>query len=134
MRKENWLECLNEYLDSVYDKPFEWGSHDCCHFAAGAVHAMTGNETMLGIKYKTKTGAVRLIKKIPLDKRLEKIFGKSIALAAAKRGDMIYRTFDGWPSVGVCIGENALFVGQEGAREGLVSMPTLKCVKAFTNG
>ena len=106
MRKENWLECLNKYLDSVYDKPFEWGSHDCCHFSAACVEAMTG-ENPMKFKYKTKTGALRLIKKIPLDKRLEKIFGKPIALAAAKRGDVMFQTFNGAGGVGICIGEDS---------------------------
>jgi hypothetical protein len=33
---------LNEYLASVRDKPFEWGTHDCAHFTLGAVEAQTG--------------------------------------------------------------------------------------------
>lgn len=131
MRKENWLECLHEYLDSVYDKPFKWGTHDCCYFSASCVEAMTGKNPMK-FKYKTKTGALRLIKKIPLDKRLEKIFGKPIALAAAKRGDIMLQIFDGFDGVGVCIGENSLFVG-ETDREGLIPVPTLSCKKAYSN-
>lgn len=132
MRKENWLECLNSYLDSVYDKPFKWGSHDCCHFAAACVETITDQNPMK-FKYKTKTGALRLIKKIPLDKRLEKIFGKPMAVASAKRGDIMYHIFDDWPCVGVCIGQDALFVGEDGS-EGLITVATLECEKAFMNG
>lgn len=33
-------ECLNKYLDSVVDKPFEWGVHDCFTFTNGAWQAM----------------------------------------------------------------------------------------------
>ena len=132
MRKENWLECLNKYLDSVYNKPFEWGAHDCCHFSASCVEAMTGKNPMK-FKYKTKAGALRLIKKTPLDKRLEKIFGKHIAVAAAKRGDIMYYIFDDWPCVGVCIGQGSLFVGRA-VGEGLILIPTLECEKAFING
>lgn len=34
---------LNDYLDKVVDKPFEWGVHDCFTFTNGAWQAMYGH-------------------------------------------------------------------------------------------
>lgn len=33
---------LIEYLSKVSKTPFQWGVHDCAHFALGAVYAQTG--------------------------------------------------------------------------------------------
>jgi hypothetical protein len=35
-------EKLNGYLESVMDKPFSWGVHDCLTFSNGAFYAMYG--------------------------------------------------------------------------------------------
>lgn len=41
-RLPDWRQRLDDYLDSIDGKPFEWGELDCALYAAGAVQAMTG--------------------------------------------------------------------------------------------
>jgi len=130
MRYENWLEALNKYIGEVYDKPFKWGVHDCCHFAGRCVEVMTGDNPMKGIKYKSKLGANKLMKAIPLDERLTELFGSSVPVAFAKRGDLVYTEFGGCPCVGVSVGKDALFVGFDG-HEGLITVSVADCDKAF---
>jgi len=131
MRKENWLECLNEYLNTVYDKPFEWGSHDCCIFCNECVKAMTGKDFMTEFSsYNNETSAKKALNGKTLYMTIRKKFGKPISTAMTQRGDLVYNKFDTGPGLGICIGKEALFVGFEG-REGLVTVPVLECSKGF---
>lgn len=132
MRHEDWLERLNAYFDEVYDKPFKWGKYDCCLFAASCVEVMTGFDYMKDERgtYKTEKGAKKALKGKTLFANLRAKLGKPIPLAMAQRGDVIYHVFDTGPAVGICIGQETFFVGRE-VKEGLVTIPTLECSKAF---
>lgn len=59
MRIENWPQRLNDFIESRRNSKFEWGSNDCCMFAALAIEAVLGfNEhaKYLG-SYSTRQGA-----------------------------------------------------------------------------
>lgn len=43
-RKDDWIDRLVAYLESVNTTPFEWGKHDCFLFCMGAVDAMYGRK------------------------------------------------------------------------------------------
>jgi hypothetical protein len=60
MRFENWPSLLADFLAD--EKPFAWGSRDCCLFAADAVLCITGTDPAKGYRgrYKTAIGAARL--------------------------------------------------------------------------
>ncbi len=45
MRYVDWPSRLNEYIVAVRDNQFEWGVHDCCTFCAGAITAITDDDT-----------------------------------------------------------------------------------------
>jgi len=131
MRKENWLECLNKYLGGVFDKPFEWGVHDCCIFCNECVKAMTGEDFMTEfVDYSNETTAKKALNGTTLYMTIKKKFGKPVPTAMARRGDLMYKKFDTGPALGICVGRDALFVGYEG-KDGLVTVPTLDCEKAF---
>lgn len=42
---ESWAA----YIADRQAMPFAWGTHDCVIFAAGAIHALTGNDPLAGI-------------------------------------------------------------------------------------
>jgi len=64
-RYPDWRTRLSAYLYEVAHKPFQWGEHDCALFAAGAVHAMTGEDFAADYrgKYKTLIGGLRKLRK-----------------------------------------------------------------------
>ncbi len=42
MRPHDWEQRLHAFLESEKAKPFAWGTHDCCIFAANWILALTG--------------------------------------------------------------------------------------------
>lgn len=132
MRKENWWDRLSAYLDKVRDKPFKWGEHDCCLFSSNCVEAMTGVDYMSEYRggYDSQETAWEVLKGKTLYMTIKKKLGKPVPLAMAQRGDVVYHVFHNGPAVGISIGQDALFVGQE-EKKGLVTHPVLKCSKAF---
>lgn len=131
-RKENWFESLTAYIDSVMDKEFIWGEHDCCLFSAACVEAMTGHDYMAEERdtYDSQETAQEALKGRTLYMATKKKLGKPNPLATAQRGDVIYHVFPTGPALGICIGADALFVGRE-IKEGLVSVPVMDCSKSF---
>lgn len=123
MRIQNWPHALAEYVRARHDMPFEWGVHDCAHFAAGAVAAITDEYPQFP-RYKTAHAALKLIAQKPLRDRAGEILGAEIDVAMAQRGDvvMVIDSING-PSLGVCFGENSIFT----SRRGLNQIQTSQC-------
>ena len=57
---------LHDFLESGATKPFQWGVHDCCLFAADAILAMTGADIADAFrgKYDDEASAFSLIKSV----------------------------------------------------------------------
>lgn len=125
MRIQNWPHALAEYMRTRHDMPFEWGVHDCAHFAAGAVAAITGEYPKFP-RYKTEHTALKLIAQKPLRDRADEILGLDIDVQTAQRGDVVMVMVvdeENGPSLGICFGENSMFVSQKGLRH----VPTEQC-------
>lgn len=120
MRLKNWESALSDEIGRWAAVRFVWGKTDCCRFGAACVKAQTGKDPMRGLRGRcsTKTGALRMLAEQPLEAWLDSRF-KRVAPAFAKRGDIVMAH----GNVGVVWAGAALFVGQEGARAGLVSFP-----------
>ena len=43
-RFESWEQDLAEFLEAAANRPFAWGSHDCCLFVSEAIRIMTGTD------------------------------------------------------------------------------------------
>lgn len=133
-RLANWEAALSEYLTNVRDKPLKWGEHDCGLFFAGACKVMTGfdpGEPFRG-RYSTEMGAARALKKYgagDLESTLDGLF-EVVAPGMIQRGDGVWNG----ESVGVAMAGYALFVGQEGDREGLVRLPRAEWQKGWAVG
>lgn len=133
--RENWPRLMNEAIEGVRDRPFEWGKHDCCLFAASVVEAMTGNDPMAEFrgKYNDQESALKALKEIGsgnLYQTMRRKFGNP---RRPRRGDVVYYN-QPIPTLGICIGESCVFVGQEGDHEGLVTLPTAEMKRGFHVG
>ncbi|QCJ70438.1 hypothetical protein C9446_11585 [Providencia heimbachae] len=92
MRHPNWTTRLPETLQKAMQKPFSWGDHDCCLFAADCAIAICGidiSEKVRG-RYKTSVGALRVLKAEfgDLESGLSGFFNE-IEPTAASRGDIV---------------------------------------------
>lgn len=131
-------QALMAYIEAVRSHPFEWGEHDCCQFAAGAVEAMTGQNPMKEFigRYsdvETARAALREIGAGTLYHTMLTKFGAPLHPAMGRRGDIAYAIHDG-PTLGVCLGADCAFVGEQGNQKGLVMIPTLDTKRIFRCG
>ncbi len=132
-----WETNLIKIVEDYKSTPFQWGQHDCCQFSGACVEAITGQNPLdkFPTKYINKKGGIEVLKtegKGSLLKTLVFLFGPPISPAKAKRGDLVFQTNKGDPSVGVCLGQLSAFVGVENQTPGLVFLPTLSTIKAFS--
>jgi hypothetical protein len=114
MRLSDWETRLSDYISLKRSEPFEYGSNDCCAFAAGAVQAISGEDFYAPYRgqYSTEFGALRALQEIgqgDVEKTIDALFPE-IGIGHAQRGDLAF--FDG--SVGVVMGGFAWFVSDEG--------------------
>lgn len=123
-RFENWPELLYGYVESVKDKPFQYGTHDCALFTCNAINIMTGVDLAQPFrgKYKTSRGAYGALKRFSGGGLLEtsmKIFGKYncevIPHTMAQRGDAILSGIGGETVLGLIgLDGKAIFSGENG--------------------
>lgn len=123
IRLPDWEARLHAYLADKEGVSFTWGATDCALFAAGAVEAMTGTDPAAAYRgrYSTAAGSVRALTRYgagTLEATIAAAFPDR-AIGHARRGDLVM--VDGM--VGVCIGADALFVGEEDGAPGLVRFP-----------
>lgn len=127
-RRSNWEELLALYIDRVRDQPFEWGQHDCAHFAAGAVKAITGVDLMEGWRgqYTDARSAAEGLRARGLRTLKGAVchyLGRPMHPVFARRGDVVMRH----KALGVCHGRGAWFVGAVVNHEGLVHVALNEC-------
>jgi hypothetical protein len=134
-RLPDWEARLCAYLAEVEARPYEWGQHDCAMFGAGVVLATTGHD--FGAVWRGKYTSAASVAKMLRRRGFEGIegpftqaLGEPVAPLLCRRGDVVS---DG-KSIGLLWhagGPVALFVGAEGEREGLVSMPVSTLVRGW---
>lgn len=124
IRYPDWEDRLAAYLEGVSGKPFAWGKLDCALFAAGAILAQTGVDPAASFRgrYRSQASAFRAVKRAGFDsvRAVLSSMTPEIPPAFARRGDIVA---DGNGSLGVCIGQDALFVGEEEGVAGFVRLP-----------
>lgn len=113
----NWTTALYAQLDAFNANPFNWGTHDCCTFAADCVQAMTGVDQMAGYRggYKTAVGAARKLAKAGgMVAAISAELGEPIAPALAQRGDVVCFSSPLGDTCGVCLGSTIAAAGLGG--------------------
>lgn len=92
-RREDWPLRLNAWLESIREKPFAWGVHDCVLGAADAVRMMTGVDPAAAFRgcYGTGFAASRiLIEHGGLEAMASAALGAPLASPRlAGRGDLV---------------------------------------------
>lgn len=61
---------VEDYIHSVKDKPFEWGSHDCYHFASKVIELQTGKGLPLTYSYSDAKGGLRQLRRTLVEARI----------------------------------------------------------------
>lgn len=94
---KNWVGNLQSVLDKSNGKPFDWGSFNCCMFAADCVEAQTGIDFLDGEREKVsdKKSVIKYLEREAegsLIQFMENITAKynmkEIKPALAQRGDL----------------------------------------------
>lgn len=132
MRREDWPEELARMLREASSRPFAWGEHDCCLFAADVVQAITGEDHAAEFRgrYTTAAGAARALKRYGAGNLVATIDAKlpRIAPALARRGDVVCKEFeDVGPALGICVGIQSAFA----SHTGIAMHNTLDCDHAW---
>lgn len=102
---------LQQYLDSVREKPFNWATWNCCHFSAGWVRAVEGKDPIAGLDLPaTQIGILRLGKSGGLPERVTAALGRDpMSNYFAYVGDLVYvPRKDGVGIIAICNGVTAV--------------------------
>jgi hypothetical protein len=116
IRYDNWPEKLNELIEARLNKPFKWGEHDCCLFAADAILAMTGTDLASDLRgtYASKTKAAKIVKeKGGLAQIATDRLGEPIPVLMAKRGDIVLMPVATGNCLAVCLGDKLAAPGPD---------------------
>lgn len=112
------------------NRSFEWGSHDCCLWAADAVHALTGQDFAEGLRgtYATTAEAARMLAQVGGVRKLAtQTLGDPVSPLMAAVGDVVLFEQDGRGLLAVCNGGTALAV----AERGLEPLPMIAALAAW---
>ncbi|MFT1618372.1 DUF6950 family protein, partial [Enterobacter kobei] len=91
MKHPDWHNRLIAVIRAAEKRPFLWGEHDCCLFAADCAEAMTGENFADGWRgtYDSETGAKKAL--LRGGGSLEKVLAKyldEVPVKMAQRGDI----------------------------------------------
>jgi hypothetical protein len=131
MRHEDWPERLNDLLIECSNKPFVWGHHDCCLFAAHAVRELTGDDhtgPFMGRYRSARTAAKLLAEHGGVRGIAGAALGEEIPPLTAGRGDVVLlHTEEHGDTLAVCIGERCAVPGMDR----LLYVPLTEAVTAW---
>ncbi len=129
-RKQGWEARLAAIVEAASDRPFVWGTHDCCTFAAACVDAVLGGDfvAQLADLYTDEASARRYLEaRGGLRSATTAILGEPVdRWALARRGDVCLVPAEQGPGLGVCIGHRIALPGERGLA--LYSLSVALCV------
>src|ERR1043165_4882498 len=106
---------LQAYLEVCRDKPFVWGSWDCCQFAAGWVHELTGIDFRSQFpSYADEDEARAILAEVGGLIALTSSLLTEIPVAHAKVGDLVLVNDVAGSALGICLGVQSAHVGMKG--------------------
>lgn len=144
----DWIDRLALLIRQRRHDAFEWGRNDCLSWAADAVQAQTGLDTLVDYRghYSTHRGAVKALRQVRerdlrrTEELADLLWGPRLPIARAQLGDVVMAAA-GEPaglgmSAGICYGRNSFFVGTDAGRVGLVALDTFSlehCYKPWAS-
>lgn len=117
MRHDDRVKNLEQYVTQVRAVPFDPVTHNCALFAAGAITAATGKSPVadMGITLKSQRDVVGVLARFGGVRGLaEHYLGEMRAPLQARRGDVVIKPGTEGETLGVCMGDHALFLGPDG--------------------
>ncbi|QBY42144.1 hypothetical protein QE197_02460 [Arsenophonus nasoniae] len=119
MRHPDWATRLPDTLRAAMSRPFSWGEHDCCLFAADCVMAVCDFDPCSEIRgrYRSKAGALRVLKNKfgSLQQGVSRFFN-TIPVEQARRGYVVMFEGDEGLTLGVLWANKIWAVTDIGAR------------------
>jgi hypothetical protein len=117
MKHPDWHNRLIAVIRAAEKRPFLWGEHDCCLFAADCAEAMTGDNFADGWRgtYDSETGAKKAL--LRGGGSLEKVLAKyldEVPVKMAQRGDIAVVENAGTRCAGVIYGGAVWVPGETG--------------------
>ncbi|WP_448674764.1 DUF6950 family protein [Enterobacter hormaechei] len=117
MKHPDWHNRLIAVIRAAEKRPFLWGEHDCCLFAADCAEAMTGDNFADGWRgtYDSEMGAKKAL--LRGGGSLEKVLAKyldEVPVKMAQRGDIAVVENAGTRCAGVIYGGAVWVPGVEG--------------------
>ena len=117
MKHPDWHNRLIAVIRAAEERPFLWGEHDCCLFAADCAEAMTGDNFADGWRgtYDSETGAKKAL--LRGGGSLETVLAKyldEVPVKMAQRGDIAVVDNADTRCAGVIYGGAVWVPGEEG--------------------
>lgn len=114
----DWAQRLDALVAQAQLRPFEWGVHDCCLWAADAVQAQTGLDPAADLRgtYSDAAGAARVLRAHGGLRGVAVRGGAPIAPLFAATGDVGLVRDERRPLLAVCAGIHWLAVTSAGLR------------------
>lgn len=117
MKHPDWHNRLITVIRAAEERPFLWGEHDCCLFAADCAQAMCGEDFAADWRgtYENETGAKKAI--LRAGGSLEKVLSRyldEVPVKLAQRGDIAVVENTGSRCAGVIYGGAVWVPGESG--------------------
>ena len=117
-RMPGWETRLAHLEMQARERPFAWGEHDCCTWAADAIRCMTGADPLGGLRgaWRSEDEAMGLLASLGgLHAAVRARLGAPLGcVALARRGDVVMVTAGKGKALAVCMGDVAVAPGPDG--------------------
>jgi hypothetical protein len=133
MKRDDWQNSLRDYLRGVARLPFQIGRHDCATFTAGAVHAMTRQDYMRGLRgYRTQEEGLRKVQAKGFTDHVDYVASifDEVQPSFAQVGDIAVVAGTSGDALGVVQGAHIYTIGATG----LGVVPLTMATRAFRVG
>lgn len=121
MRRNDWANRLVAYIEAIRRRPYDLVEHNCVLFAAGAVKAMCDKDPQreMGIEIGSARDVAKTLDDYDGPRGLAtKYLGHEMKpRLLARRGDVVVRPGTDGDSLGICMGDHALFLTVDGLQD-----------------
>lgn len=124
-----WRRRFDALVRDRMNRPFAWGTHDCCMWAADCVLAITGTDPAAAYRgsYSTEAEAMALLDSLGGLEAIGAMAGPACPALTARIGDIGIVSGSGAQTLGVCIGTGWLAP----AAAGLAHLPLTSARRAW---
>ena len=117
LRRRDWVSRLLETVESAQGRPFAWGQHDCCLFAARCIDAMTDSKWAIDLElwyWDEATALAYIESEGSIRASVSRRFGDPVPPLLARRGDIVLVDSPIGEAVTVCVGPSLVGAAPSG--------------------